>query len=200
MADPADKNDVMTLQKDHMEIIKEAADDSYNTLNAIKDARFDINSRVQQVQLNQDDRFFQIGRDTEDLKAQVSALTIQVRDNSQLAALQTEKAVLQNTIELAKQSTYLSDKIDGDGEKTRNLINDLKTQDLNRMLIERNAEIVEERGERRHWRYAADQGQWASLQSQIQAFGSQLGQAQASMVNFGSQVGVGQRATSNNVQ
>ena len=200
MADPADKNDVMTLQKDHMEIIKEAADDSYNTLNAIKDARFDINSRVQQVQLNQDDRFFQIGRDTEDLKAQVSALTIQVRDNSQLAALQTEKAVLQNTIELAKQSTYLSDKIDYDGEKTRNLINDLKTQDLNRMLIERNAEIVEERGERRHWRYAADQGQWASLQSQIQAFGSQLGQAQASMVNFGSQVGVGQRATSNNVQ
>ena len=200
MADPADKNDVMTLQKDHMEIIKEAADDSYNTLNAIKDARFDINSRVQQVQLNQDDRFFQIGRDTEDLKAQVSALTTQVRDNAQLSTLQTEKAVLQNTIELAKQSTYLSDKIDYDGEKTRNLINDLKTQDLNRMLIERNAEIVEERGERRHWRYAADQGQWASLQSQIQAFGSQLGQAQASMVNFGSQVGVGQRATSNNVQ
>ena len=61
------------------------------------------------------------------------------------------------------------------------------------------AEIVEERGERRHYKYAAEQGQWAALQSQIQAFGSQLSDARNSMVNFGTQLGVGQRATSNNV-
>lgn len=210
MADPADKNDVMMLRGDHTEIIKEALKESYTTLNAVKDARFDINSRIsestnslsQQVDAIDDTvtaQLITIQRDTADLRAQViSAQQFNVQAFNQVAK-DTEIATLKTQVAIQQQSTYISDKIDADGEKTRGLINDLKTQDLNRMLIERNAEIVEERGERRHYKYAADQSQWAALQSQIQAFGSQLGEARASMVNFGTQLGVGQRATSNNV-
>ena len=196
MADPADKNDVMMLENGHTEIIKEGLKESYATLGAIKDARFDINSRINAFEVNVDDRFFTVGRDSADLRAQVVAQQQQMAAGFSGVSKDTEITALKTQAEIARQSTYISDKIDADGEKTRALINDLKTQDLNRMLIERNAEVVEGR----HWRHHADQAQWASLQSQIQAFGSQLGQAQASMVNFGTQLGVGQRATSNNVQ
>lgn len=210
MADPADKNDITMLRGDHTEIIKEGLKESYATLNAVKDARFDINSRItentnslsQQVDAIDDTvtaQLITLQRDTADLRAQViSAQQFNVQAFNQVAK-DTEIATLKTQVAIQQQSTYLSDKIDADGEKTRGLINDLKTQDLNRMLIERNAEIVEERGERRHYKYAAEQGQWAALQSQIQAFGSQLSDARNSMVNFGTQLGVGQRATSNNV-
>jgi hypothetical protein len=210
MADPADKNDITMLRGDHTEIIKEGLKESYANLNAIKDARFDINSRItentnslsQQIDAIDDTvtaQLITLARDTADLRAQViSAQQFNVQAFNQVAK-DTEIATLKTQVALQQQSTYISDKIDADGEKTRGLINDLKTQDLNRMLIERNAEIVEERGERRHYKYAAEQGQWAALQSQIQAFGSQLSDARNSMVNFGTQLGVGQRATSNNV-
>ena len=50
-----------------------------------------------------------------------------------------------NTIEGQKNTSYLSDKIGLEGDRTRSLINELQTQDLNRRLIERNTEI-ERRG------------------------------------------------------
>lgn len=181
------------------EIVKEGLKGDYVTQGAIKDARFDINTRVGEVGKEVDNRFFDTGRDLADIRAQLISTQQQVATGFLGISKDTEIATLKTQAEMAKQSTYLSDKIDSQAEATRALINDLKTQDLNRMLIERNAEIVEERGERRHWRHAADQGQWAALQSQIQAFGSQLSDARNSMVNFGTQLGVGQRATSNNV-
>jgi len=145
------------------------------------------------------DRLFTMGRDTMDLRAQVTGLGYQVRDGFVAAAKDSEINALKTQIELAKQSTYISDKIDADGEKTRALVNSLKEQELNRILIERNSELVEERFGRRFWYHGANQGQWASLNSQLQAFQSQLSDARNSMVNFGTQLGVGQRATSNNV-
>lgn len=189
MADPADKNDVN-------EIIKEGLKGDYATQQRITESTQQTSNQIDAFEDVTNNNFFTVARDTADLRAQVTSLGQFVKDAAQLSALQTEKAVLQNTIELSKQSTYISDKIDADGDKTRALINDLKTQDLNRMLIERNAEIVEGR----HYRHAADQAQWASLQSQIQNFASQLGEARASMVNFGLMAGVGQSATSNNVR
>jgi len=145
------------------------------------------------------DRLFTMGRDTMDLRAQVTGLGYQVRDGFVAAAKDSEINALKTQIELAKQSTYISDKIDADGEKTRALVNSLKEQELNRILIERNSELIEERFGRRFWYHGANQGQWASLNSQLQAFQSQLSDARNSMVNFGTQLGVGQRATSNNV-
>lgn len=192
------------------EIVKEGLKGDYNTQGAIKDARFDINQRVSDstaritsdVDRNADRldaRFFDVARDTQDIRAQIISAQQAMVTGFLGVTKDTEIANLKTQVEMQKQSTYLSDKIEADGEKTRALINELKTQDLNRMLIERNAEIVEERGERRYWRGNSEQNQWAALQSQIQAFGSQLSDARNSMVNFGTQLGVGQRATSNNV-
>lgn len=159
MAEPADKQDVQY-------IIQSTEDNTDRLQNDI------VNSENNVL-----DRLFTMGRDTADLRAQVTSLYTYVKDASTIGS----------------QATVIA--VQNDGEKTRALINDLKTQDLNRMLIERNAELVESNS----YKWHNNQAQWASLQSQIQAFGSQLGQAQASMVNFGTQLGVGQRATSNNV-
>ena len=139
------------------------------------------------------DRFFDVGRDLADLKQGHATLSKDI----ELNALKTQ-------IEGQKNTQYLSDKIYMDGEKTRALINDLKYHDLNRGLVERNAELVECESDRRHWRHRAEQnqfqGQWAQLQSQIQAFASQLQETRQGMVNFGTMAGVGQSSTSNNVR
>lgn len=145
------------------------------------------------------DRLFSIGRDTQDIRAQIIAQQQQVLAGFATAAKDSEINALKTQMELAKQTTYVSDKIDADGEKTRALINDLKYNDLNRALVERNSELVEERWGRRYWRDFAGQNQYAALSNQLQAFGSQLNDTRNSMVNFGTQLGVGQRATSNNV-
>lgn len=183
---------------------------AWQNTDATKDARHDINSRIseaanvlsQQVDAIDDTltaALQTVSRDTMDLRAQVTAVGYQVRDGFVAAAKDAEINALKTQIELAKQSTYLSDKIDAGNEKTVALINSLKEADLSRMLIERNAALVEERGDRRYWRHAADQNQWAALNQQLQAFGSQLQEARQGMVNFGTMAGVGQTSSQNNV-
>lgn len=188
---------------------------SLENIATTKDARHDINSRISDIRqdLSQqvdaiDDTLtvaiHQVSRDSMDLRAQVSSLGFQVRDGFVAAAKDSEINALKTQVELAKQTTYLSDKIDEGNDRTRALINDLRDRELNRFLIERNAEIVEERHGRRHWHHVADQnqfqGQWAALQSQLQAFQSQLQETRQGMVNFGTMAGVGQTSTSNNVR
>ena len=198
------------IKDSNSEIIKEGLKENYNTLNAVKDSRYETVSRIESnadrvegaVNSTKDQllaRTWELGRDSSDLRAQVTNLGTFVRDASVMIAKDTENSVLKNTIEAQKNTQFLAEKISADGEKTRLLITDLKNQDLNRMLIERNAEIVDERHHARHWRSHYDQAQFAALQSQFQAFGSQLSDARNSMVNFGTQLGVGQRSTSNNV-
>jgi hypothetical protein len=211
--------DVWGLSKEHSdirreasehtnEIIKEGIKGEYGTLNAIKDSRYETVSRVENTadRLERNitsthtdlmDRFFTVARDTADLRAQV----IQAIDTTKMS---TELNSLKGIIEGQKNTQYLADKIFTDGEKTRALINDLKYQDLNRNLIERNAELVEERGWGRHWYHHAHQAQFgqqfAQLQSQMQNFNSQLAETRQGMVNFGTMAGVGQSSTSNNVR
>lgn len=197
------------------EIVKEGIKGDFNTRGDIKDARYDINSRltnvtdrvVDRVEEGKDAilaRTWDLGRESADNRAQIVALGYQVRDGFVASAKDSEINALKTQIELSKQTTYLSDKIDAQSEKTRELINELKYNDLNRALVERNAELVEERHERRHWRHYADQyqsqGQWSALQSQLQAFQSQLQETRQGMVNFGTMAGVGQSSTSNNVR
>ena len=197
------------------EIVKEGLKGDYSTQGAIKDARHDINSRVtdsaaritSDVDRNADrldTRFFDVARDTQDIRAQVISAQQAMVAGFMGAAKDTEINALKTQIELAKQTTYMSDKIDEGNDRTRALINDLRDRELNRYLIERNAEIVEERHGRRHWRGVADQnqyqGQWTALQSQLQAFASQLQETRQGMVNFGTMAGVGQTSTSNNVR
>lgn len=174
------------------EIVKEGLKGDYATQTAIKDGRFEVVSTVENVadrlskevtenRLSSNDRFFTVGRDLADIRAQIVQTLGDIRNVSELNALKTQIAVQQ------------------DGDKTRSLINDLKYNDLNRYLIERNAELVEWRGDARHWRGAFDQAQYAALNNQVQAFGSQLSEARQRMVNFGTMADVGQTATNNNV-
>lgn len=192
------------------DIVKEGIKGDYATSSAIKDARFDINTRVSDgtskviadVDRNadrMDARFFDVARDTQDIRAQIIAQQQQMVAGFLGVAKDSEINALKTQVEMAKQSTYLSDKIDGQGERTRELINRLREDDYGRRLIERNTELVAALDDGRHWRRHFDQGQWAALSNQLQAFQSQLNDTRNSMVNFGTQVGVGQRATSNNV-
>lgn len=197
------------------EIIKEGIKESFNIRGDVKDARFDVSERVG----NQGDRIvdrveegkdalmartWDLGRDTQDIRAQIISQQQQLVAGFLGVSKDAEINALKTQIELAKQTTYLSDKIDAGNEKTVALINSLKEADLSRMLIERNAELVEERESRRHWKHHAEQnqfaGQWAALQSQVQAFASQLQETRQGMVNFGTMAGVGQTSTSNNVR
>jgi len=192
------------------EILKEGLKGDFVTQGGIKDARFDINTKLadstnslnQQAHAISDAQtaqLFNLARDTQDIRAQVISAQQAMVTGFLGASKDAEINALRTQVELAKQSTYLSDKIDNDGEKTRALVNSLKEQELNRILIERNSELVEERFGRRFFQEGANQNQWAALNSQIQAFQSQLSDTRNSMVNFGTQLGVGQRATSNNV-
>jgi len=193
------------------EIVKEGLKGDYSTQGAIKDARFDINSRVSEstsrisadVDRNADrldSRFFDVARDTQDIRAQVIAAQQAMVAGFMGAAKDAEINALKTQVDLARQSTYLSDKIDGQAEKTRELINKLNDDGLNRNLIERNTELVAALDDGRHWRGRYDQGQWQALNSQLQAFQSQLQETRQGMVNFGTMAGVGQTSTSNNVR
>jgi len=144
--------------------------------------------------------FMTVARDTQDIRAQVISAQQAMVTGFLGAAKDAEINALKTQVELAKQSTYLSDKIDGQAEKTRELINRLQDDDLNRRLVERNTELVAALDDGRHWRRHYDNGQWNALSSQLNAFQSQLQETRQGMVNFGTMAGVGQTSTSNNVR
>jgi len=192
-------------------ILADSAKGDYNTSTAVKDARFDINSRIsdsnagltRQIDAIDDTLSVQLNtitRDTMDLRAQVTAVGYQVRDGFVAAAKDAEINALKTQIELAKQSTYLSDKIDGQAEKTRELISKLNDDSLNRQLVERNTELVGALEGGRYWWGRHNDGQFNAVASQLQAFQSQLQETRQGMVNFGTMAGVGQTSTSNNVR
>lgn len=184
---------------------------SSDVLDTVRDARHavindnaktaqDLSRQIDAVDDTMTAMIHQVSRDTTDLRAQVISAQQFNQNAFTNMAKDAEINALKTQIELNKQTTYLSDKIDDGNIKTRELINELKYGDLNRALIERNSELVEERFGRRHWRHFADQGQWQALNSQLQAFQSQLQETRQGMVNFGTMAGVGQTSTSNNVR
>lgn len=178
------------------ETVKEGMRGDFTTQKAITDSLAQVSNQVDAFEDVANAAFMTVSRDTADLRAQV----IQAIDTVKMS---TELNSLKGIIEGQKNTTYLSDKIGNDGEKTRALINDLKYNDLNRGLIERNTALVEAVGDGRYWRHRGylDQGQnqFAQLQTQLQAFGSQLQETRQGMVNFGTMAGVGQTSSSNNV-
>ena len=111
------------------------------------------------------------------------------------SALAAEKIV--GAVTLGQSETNY--KILTDGGETRRLINELKVSDLQRQLVERNAEIVEHRGESRHLRGLYEGSQMANLASQIQNIGSQVSETRQGMVNFGTMAGVGQTSSNTKV-
>jgi hypothetical protein len=97
-------------------------------------------------------------------------------------------------------SALLGQQIVADGNATRALVNELKMEQLNRELIERNAALVSERDRCGYWQNQHGNSQFAAVNSALQAFQSQLQETRQGMVNFGSMSGVGQTTTSNQVR
>lgn len=211
MADPVTMSDVAMLADQHStirrEVAKEANDlesavreSTYRTLQATDAVGDRLISQLDKQYHRSEARDYDAGRDLSDLRAQVVAVTAAISAASDRAAKDNEIAVLKNTLEQAKGQSLILEKIGADGNETRRLINELKYGDLNRALIERNAELVEERHYGRFWRHGYDQAQFAAVTSQLQAFQSQLQETRQGMVNFGTMAGVGQSSTSNNVR
>jgi len=197
------------------EVVKESLKESFNIRGDVKDTRHDILSstggntdrlsdQATAYYIASQQQANEAARDLASLKVLTDAnasrysseMALNIEKSSAAAALAAEKIATA----VALGQSQLSKEIMIDGNATRALINDLKTQDYNRMLIERNAEIVEERHAARHWRGNFDQSQWAGLSNQLQAFQSQLQETRQGMVNFGTMAGVGQSSTSNNVR
>jgi hypothetical protein len=125
-----------------------------------------------------------------------AAIALAAQQTSAAATLAGSKAEAATALGQA----LIGQQIVADGNATRALVNGLKMDELNRMLSERNAEIVESRGDSRHWQGQYSNGQFAQLTSQVNALNSQLTETRQGMVNFGTMSGVGQSTTANSVR
>jgi hypothetical protein len=210
------------------EIVREGLKESFNIRGDVKDTRHDVINEVDRQGdrvTNQAAQFYIAGqqnateaaRDLASLRtlteANATAMRSEIALNVEKTAAASALAAEKIASAVALGQSMLSKEIFHDGQKTRDLINDLKYHDLNRGLVERNTALVAAEDNHRHYRdrwmdgrfdqnQAQFAGQWAQLQSQIQAFQSQLQETRQGMVNFGTMAGnAGQQtSTSNNVR
>jgi len=116
-----------------------------------------------------------------------------------LGQSQISKEVAESKYDLSKQIAY-------ENEKTRDLVNSLKNDELNRLLIERNTDLTHCRHDYWGARDGMFNAQFAALSSQVNsqvnALNSQLAETRQGLVNFGTMAGnAGQQSsTSNNVR
>jgi hypothetical protein len=117
------------------------------------------------------------------------------------AAVALGQATLSHQIAEGKYET--SKQIAYENEKTRDLVNSLKNDELNRILIERNTDLTH----CRHDYWGARDGmfntQFAALSSQVNsqlnALNSQVAETRQGLVNFGSMNGnAGQQSSTSN--
>ena len=212
------------------DIIREGMKGDFNTRGDIKDTRHDILREVDRQGdriTNLDTQYYiasqqnanEAARDLASLKVLTDAnaarysieMALNIEKVGAASALQAEK--IASAVALGQ--AVLSKEIFHDGQKTRDLINDLKYHDLNRALVERNSELVnceQDRGryhdnwwDSRFGQYQSQSGaQFAAMQQQLQSmnqnFNSQLSETRQGMVNFGTMAGVGQTSSANNVR
>jgi hypothetical protein len=110
---------------------------------------------------------------------------------------QLSREIAESKYDVSKQMAY-------ENEKTRDLINSLKNDELNRLLIERNTDLSGCRGDFWAARDGLFNSQFAALSSQVNSqlnsLNSQIAETRQGMVNFGTMAGVGQSSTSNAVR
>ena len=223
MADPVTMSDIAAQTKEISDFRRETAgnikDSRHDVLAGVNANTADLSKQVDAIDdtltaqaanyfIANQQYAFQNARDVAALKAATDMGLMRLAGDIQTqAALGQAASALESAkvaAAVALGQSQLERAIVSDGSETRRLINELKYNDLNRALIERNSELVEERQGRRHWHDRADfnhsQGQWAALQSQLQAFGSQLQETRQGINNFGTMSGgAGQQtSTSNN--
>jgi hypothetical protein len=227
MADVVYSTDPLTgLYKDHSdirregvehtnEIIKEGIKGDFNSVMATKDARHDIldstgaeadrlSNQASSYFIANQQYQFDAARDVAALKSTTDmAFAKMASDIATQSALGQAASALESAkvaAAVALGQAQLERSINADGNETRKLINELKISELERKLIERNADILDGRYEARHWRGNYDNAQFAALTSQMQAFNSQLSATRSDMVNFGTMTGVTSSANTNQVR
>ena len=182
------------------DIVKEGMKGDFTTQTAINSLERANSQQIDAFEDVTNASFMTVARDLADVRAQIVSAQQAMVTGFLGSAKDAEINALKTQVELAKQSTYLSDKIDNGNERLTALIHRLHEDDYGRRLVERNTELVAALDDGRHWRRHFDQGQWNALSSQLNAFQSQLQETRQGMVNFGTMAGVGQTSTSNNVR
>lgn len=169
----------------------------YHNQIKVDEAADKILQRSTDFYISEQARDFDMGRDLADIKVQVAMGTQKTQADVALAQAQTGKEILESKYDLARQ-------IGIENEKTRDLINSLKNDELNRLLIERNTDLQHCRHDYWGVRDGLLNSQFAALSSQVNsqvnALNSQLAETRQGMVNFGTMAGVGQSSTSNAVR
>jgi hypothetical protein len=182
------------------EVVKEGLKGDYGTQSMINGLERATSQQIDAFEDVTNNAFMTVARDTQDIRAQIISAQQQVVAGFMGAAKDAEINALKTQVELAKQSTYLSDKIDAGNQATQALIRQLNDDSLNRQLVERNTELVGALEGGRYWWGRHNDGQFNAVASQLNAFQSQLQETRQGMVNFGTMAGVGQSSTSNNVR
>jgi hypothetical protein len=191
-------SDVRTLTAQSAYNVSDAAGNNADRIVANDTALFIANTAAR----TQSDK--EVARSQAWMEASMNAGFVKIAGDQALST-----AVLNGTIALeaakldgkvALGHALLGQQIINDGAATRALINDNRFGDQNRMLIERQAALLEAHGDARHWQHGYGVSQNAALVSQINALGSQLQETRQGINNFGSMAaGAGtQTSTSNN--
>ena len=194
---------------------REILTSAHGTSVKVDEAADKIQQRAADFYIASQARDFDNSRDISALRAQQDMAAQKL---STEILLSTEKAATATALESAKvaaavalgqsqiskeiaQSKYdLAREISNEGDATRALIQSLKNDELNRLLIERNTDVNHFRNG--YWEAlgAANNAQFASVASQLNAFQSQLQETRQGMVNFGTMAGVGQSSANNAVR
>jgi hypothetical protein len=191
----------------------------YNTNVKVDEAADKIQQRAADFYIAAQARDFDNSRDLAALRAQQDMATQKLSTEILLATEKTaaaqalESARLGTAValgqhnlskEIAESKYDLSKQVAYENEKTRDLINSLKNDELNRLLIERNTDLNNCRGDFWAARDGLFNSQFAALSSQVNsqlnALNSQIAETRQGMVNFGTMAGVGQSSTSNAVR
>jgi hypothetical protein len=187
------------------EIVKEGLKGDYITQNAINNVERAQSTQIDMLEDVMNNQFSVVARDTADIRAQIISAQQQVVAGFLGSSKDAEINALRTQIELAKQTTYISDKVDAGNNDLRALINGLNDSNQNRLLVERNTELVAALNDGRWGRdWGHFRGGWDSnvqtTNSRLNSLDSQFSEARQGMVNFGTMAGVGQTSTNNNVK
>ena len=199
----------------HDFINREILTSAHDTSDKVDEVADKIQQRQSDYFIAEQSRDFDAARDIAALKA---ATDLASQKLSTEILLSTERAAAAGALESARlgtaialgqaslskevaESKYdLAKEIANEGDATRALIQSLKNDELNRLLIERNTDV-------NHFRHGywdavggANNAQFASVASQLNAFQSQLQETRQGMVNFGTMAGVGQSSANNAVR
>jgi hypothetical protein len=191
----------------------------HNTAVKVDEAADKIQQRATDFYLAGQARDFDTSRDLAALKSQQdmasqklsSEILLATEKTATAAALESAKVAAavalgqsQLSKEIAESKYDLSKQVSYENEKTRDLINSLKNDELNRLLIERNTDLQHCRHDYWGARDGLFNSQFAALSSQVNSqlnsLNSQIAETRQGMVNFGTMAGVGQSSTSNAVR